>query len=85
MAQDIFQLVREKEAQFRQRLRRGVVITPGAVGDCLLMLPLAKVMKESLQLGGIDFIGHTEYIDFYPGRTCVDGIRSIESIERFRG
>ncbi len=84
MAQDIFQLVREKEAQFRQRLRRGVVITPGAVGDCLLMLPLAKFMKESLQLGGIDFIGHTEYIDFYPGRTCVDGIRSIDSIEFHR-
>ena len=84
MAQDIFQLVREKEAQFRQRLRRGVIITPGAVGDCLLMLPLAKFMKESLQLGGIDFIGHTEYIDFYPGRTCVDGIRSIDSIEFHR-
>ena len=84
MAQDIFALVRKKEAQFRQRLRRGVIITPGAVGDCLLMLPLAKFMKESLQLGGIDFIGHTEYIDFYPGRTCVDGIRSIDSIEFHR-
>jgi len=84
MVQNIFELVREKEAQFRQRLRRGVIITPGAVGDCLLMLPLAKFMKDSCQLGGIEFIGHTEYIDFYPGRTCVDGIRSIESIDFHR-
>ena len=84
MVQNIFELVRQKEAQFRQRLRRGVIITPGAVGDCLLMLPLAKFMKESCKLGGIEFIGHTEYIDFYPGRTCVDGIRSIDSIDFHR-
>jgi len=83
-AQDIFKLVRQKEAQFRQHLRRGVIITPGAVGDCLLMLPLAKFMKDSCRLGGIEFIGHTEYIDFYPGRTCVDGIRSIDSIDFHR-
>lgn len=84
MVQNIFELVRQKEAQFRQSLRRGVIITPGAVGDCLLMLPLAKFMKESCRLGGIEFIGHTEYIDFYPGRTCVDGVRSIDSIDFHR-
>ena len=84
MAQDIIELVNEKEAQSRRGLRRGVIITPGAVGDCLLMLPLAGFMKEALQLGGIDFIGHTEYIDFYPGRTCVDSIRSIDSIDFHR-
>ncbi len=84
MAQDIFKLVRQKEAQFRQHLRRGVIITPGAIGDCLLMLPLASFMKEACRLGGIEFIGHTEYIDFYPGRTCVDGIRSIDSIDFHR-
>jgi len=84
MAQDIFKLVRQKETQFRQHLRRGVIITPGAIGDCVLMLPLARFMKESCNLGGIEFIGHTEYIDFYPGRTCVDGIRSIDSIDFHR-
>lgn len=84
MAQDIFKLLRQKETQFRQHLRRGVIITPGAIGDCLLMLPLARFMKESCKLGGIEFIGHTEYIDFYPGRTCVDGIRSIDSVDFHR-
>ena len=84
MVRNIFELVRQKEAQFRQSLRRGVIITPGAVGDCLLMLPLAKFMKDSCRLVGIEFIGHTEYIDFYPGRTCVDGVRSIDSVDFHR-
>jgi len=84
MAQDIFKLVRQQETQFRQHLRRGVIITPSAIGDCLLMLPLARFMKEACKLGGIEFIGHTEYIEFYPGRTCVDGIRSIDSIDFHR-
>jgi hypothetical protein len=84
MSQDIIELVKDKEAQSRRSLRRGVIITPGAVGDCLLMLPLAKFMKEVCRLDGIEFIGHTEYIDFYPGRTCVDCIRSIDSIDFHR-
>jgi len=28
----------------------------------------------------VDWIGRTEYIEFYPGRTAVDRIRSMESI-----
>ncbi|MHC5060149.1 MAG: glycosyltransferase family 9 protein [Planctomycetota bacterium] len=84
MGQDIIELVNEKEAQSRRCSRRGVIITPGAIGDCLLMLPLAKFIKESCKLGRVEFIGHTEYIDFYPGRTCVDGIRSIDSIDFHR-
>ncbi len=81
MAKDILQLVSEKEDQACRDNRRGVIICPGAVGDCLLTLPLAGFIKKSLGLGGIDFIGHTEYIDFYPGRSCIDSIRSVDSIE----
>ncbi len=84
MSEDIFELVEEKEAESRRGSRRGVIVTPGAVGDCLLMLPLARFMKESCKLGSIEFVGHAEYIDFYPGRTCVDGIRSIDSIDFHR-
>lgn len=81
MAKDILQLVIEKEEQACRDIRRGVIICPGAVGDCLLTLPLAEFIKKSLGLGGIDFIGHTEYIDFYPGRSCIDSVRSVDSIE----
>lgn len=84
MAKNILKLVEEKEAEAERTRRRGVIISPGAIGDCLLMLPLAKFMKDSLQLGGLDFVGHTDYISYFPGRTCIDGIRSIDSIEFHR-
>lgn len=84
MAKNILKLVEEKEAEAERTRRRGVIISPGAVGDCLLMLPLAEFMKDSLQLGGLDFVGHTDYISYFPGRTCIDGIRSIDSIEFHR-
>lgn len=84
MAKNILKLVEEKEAEAERTRRRGVIISPGAIGDCLLMLPLAEFMKDSLQLGGLDFVGHTDYISYFPGRTCIDGIRSIDSIELHR-
>lgn len=62
----------------------GVIIHPGAVGDCLLTLPLAAYMKQSMNLERLNFIGRMEYIEFYPGRTCVDRVRSLESIQMHR-
>jgi ADP-heptose:LPS heptosyltransferase len=62
----------------------GAIIHPGAVGDCLLTLPLAAYMKKALHLDRLDFIGRKDYIDFYPGRTCIDRIRSLDSIQIHR-
>jgi heptosyltransferase-3 len=62
----------------------GAIIHPGAVGDCLLTLPLAAYMKKTLHLERLDFIGRKDYIDFYPGRTCIDRIRSLDSIQMHR-
>ena len=67
-----------KEAQ------RGVILQPGALGDCILTLPLAKLMQDTLGLGGIDLIGHAEYIGILPERSCVSSIRSIDSAELHR-
>ncbi|MDH4239015.1 MAG: hypothetical protein OEW48_05600, partial [Phycisphaerae bacterium] len=64
--------------------QRGVILQPGAIGDCILTLPLAEFMKDSLQLGGIDILGHTEYIGILPGRTCVDSVRSMDSMNLHR-
>jgi hypothetical protein len=61
-----------------------VILQPGAIGDCVLTLPLAEFMKDCLKLGGVDILGHTEYIGILPGRTCVDGIRSIDSVDLHR-
>ncbi len=77
-------MVQEEEERANRNRRRGCIICPGAIGDCLLTLPLAHFVKSAFDLGGIDFIGRTEYIDFYPGRTCIDGIKSVESIEFHR-
>ncbi len=78
---NIFEMLRQKEDQSRRNAKKGVIINPGAIGDCILTLPLAKVMIEKLGLGSVDFLGNTSYIDFYPGRTCIDSIRSINSIK----
>ena len=81
---DILSLLREKSAQAAREAQRGVILQPGAIGDCILTLPLANFMKEHLGLGAVDIIGHTEYIGIFPGRTCVDGIRSIDSVDLHR-
>ena len=64
--------------------QRGVILQPGAIGDCILTLSLAKFMKDTLQLGGIDILGHTEYIGILPGRTCIDSVRSMDTMDLHR-
>jgi heptosyltransferase-3 len=81
---DILELVRQKGAEAAQKMQRGLILQPGAIGDCILTLPLASYMKNVLNLGGIDILGHTEYVGFLPGRSCIDGVRSIDSIELYR-
>ncbi len=81
---DILSLLEEKGAQVAKEAQRAVILQPGALGDSILTLPLAKFMKEALDLGGIDIVGHAEYIGFLPGRSCVDSVRSIESTELYR-
>ncbi len=65
-------------------MHRGLIVQPGAIGDCILTLPLAAFMKDALRLGGIDLLGHTEYIGILPGRSCIDGVRSIDSMDLHR-
>jgi heptosyltransferase-3 len=81
---DILSLLQEKVTQMTRGMQRAVILQPGAIGDCILTLPLAKFLKDSLQLGGVDILGHTEYIGILPGRTCIDGIRSIDSTDLHR-
>jgi heptosyltransferase-3 len=81
---DILELLREQGAEAARKAQRGLIIQPGAVGDCILTLPLAEFMKETLGLGGIDILGHAEYIEFLPGRSCIDRIVSIDSVDMHR-
>lgn len=70
--------------QCNQGTKSGLILHSGAIGDCLLTLPLAASIKELYALDRFDFIGPTEYIDFYPGRTCIDTIRSIDTLPLHR-
>jgi ADP-heptose:LPS heptosyltransferase len=83
-AENILDLLREKYAQVARRSLRGVVLQPGAIGDCILTLPLVHFLKETLDLGAVDMIAHTDYVGMFPGRTAVDKVRSLESVELHR-
>lgn len=77
---DIFRVLREFEHLTDTASRKVAIIQPGAIGDCILTLPLARFLKQTLDVGSIDMIGHTSYIDYFVNRTDIDGIRSIDSI-----
>jgi len=78
---DILELLRRKGAEAERLAHCGLIIQPGALGDCLLTLPLAKFMKEKLDLGGVEILGHSEYLGILPVRSCADAIRSIDSFQ----
>lgn len=70
--------------QYGQSLKTGVILHSGAIGDCLLTLPLAAAVKQHYALDRFEFIGPADYIDFYPGRTCIDAVVSIEGLDLYR-
>ena len=81
---DILKLLMDKGAEAAQKAHSGVILQPGAIGDCILALPLVEFMKDCLGLGRVDILGHTEYIGILPGRTSADGIRSMDSVDLHR-
>jgi heptosyltransferase-3 len=81
---DILSLLEAKGAQVAKEAQRAVILQPGALGDCILTLPLVKLMRDALGLGGVDLVGHSDYIGILPGRSCVSSIRSIDSTELHR-
>lgn len=84
VSDDILSLLEEKGAQMAKEAQRAVILQPGALGDCILTLPLVKLMQDVLGMGGVDIVGHAEYVGFLPGRSCVNSIRSIDSTELHR-
>lgn len=63
---------------------RGLIINPGALGDCILTIPLAEFMLKTLPVWSIDFVGRPKYIDFFPARTCISKIRPVDAIDFYR-
>ena len=81
---DILDLLRAESIEAERKAQRALIIQPGAIGDSILTLPLAAFIKEVLKLGVVDVLGHTEYLGVMPGRTCINRISSIDSIDLHR-
>lgn len=59
--------------------RKGLILHSGAIGDCLLTLPLAAFVKQACRLDQVHYMGRLEAIGFYPRRCCIDHVRPLES------
>jgi heptosyltransferase-3 len=82
--QDILDMVRQAESEAQRLATRALIIQPGAVGDCILTLPLAEFLKTRLGIGTVLMLGRSHYIDYFPGRTCIDGIKNLDSVDLHR-
>jgi heptosyltransferase-3 len=80
----ILELLRQQGEQALKKSRRALIIQPGAIGDCILTLPLAKFIIDHLKAGAVDMLGRADYISYFPGRTCIDTIRAIDSVDIHR-
>ncbi|MDO8302418.1 MAG: glycosyltransferase family 9 protein [Sedimentisphaerales bacterium] len=81
---DILSLLNDQERHAATAARQALIIQPGAIGDCILTLPLAQYMKDTLDLGSVVFLSHIGHAGFFAGRTCIDGVKSIESLKLHR-
>jgi len=81
---DILNILSKTEDDAMRNSRRAVIIQPGAIGDCVLTLPLAESLKTHFGIGTVLMFGRSSYIEYFPGRTCIDGIRNLDSIDLHR-
>lgn len=81
---DILDEITEAEKQAARNANRALIIQPGAVGDCILTLPLAQKLRDCFNIGTVQMLGKSSYIDYFPGRTAVDGIRDMDSVDLYK-
>jgi heptosyltransferase-3 len=81
MAKNAIKIIQGRGQPTSGGYQKGLIITPGAIGDCICMLPLVRFMKDVLRIQRVDLAARCEYVDFWRGRTAIDEVRSIESIE----
>ena len=58
--------------------RRGLIIQPGALGDCILTVVLARLMIAQAGVGQVDLMGHQRYAAVLRGRSQVGRIIDLE-------
>lgn len=61
-----------------------LIIQPGAIGDGILTIPLARLLREQAGMGRVDLMGHTEKLGPIQRRTRLERIISLESASLHR-
>ena len=81
---NILDSLQKASAHSARQSYRALIIQPGAIGDCVLTIPLAYALKEQFGFGAIDMLAHMDYVGYYPNRTCIDAVKSIDAIDLHR-
>ena len=58
--------------------RKALIIQPGAVGDCLLTLPLVRYLRRERGLNRVDLMGHTQRLQYLQSRTEITSVIDME-------
>ncbi len=82
--QDILRMVGNAESRARRFASQALIIQPGAVGDCILTLPLVEFIKIHFGIGTVKMLGRNHHMGYFLGRTAVDGIKDLDSIDMHR-
>jgi len=82
--QDIFKILSSAETESHKLSNRALIIQPGAIGDCVLMLPVAEFIKKAFKIGTVTMLGRSQYMEYFPARSCIDSIKDLDSIDLHR-
>jgi heptosyltransferase-3 len=82
--QDILKILSSAEAQAHGLSNRALIIQPGAIGDCVLTLPVAEFLKKNFNIGTVTMLGRSHYMEYFPARSCIDSIRDLDAIDLHR-
>jgi len=81
---DILKMLSTAEANAGRLSNRALIIQPGAIGDCVLTLPVAEFIGKKFKIGTITMLGRSQYMLYLPTRSCIDSIRDLDSIDLHR-
>ncbi|MBN1787499.1 MAG: glycosyltransferase family 9 protein [Sedimentisphaerales bacterium] len=81
---DILEMVGHAEKRARRFASQALIIQPGAIGDCVLTLPLVEFIKTHFNIGTVKILGRPDYTEYFLGRTAIDSIKDIDSVDMHR-
>lgn len=81
---DILKLLSNAESTAGRLASRALIIQPGAIGDCVLTLPVAEFIRKTFKIGTVTMLGRSQYMLYLPTRSCIDSVRDLDSIDLHR-